>query len=64
MTPIADTRWNIPGFMFSANLVISAQICDKLSCRQGKVYRRTDRQMDGRTDVGNDNTPLALKVKG
>ena len=45
--------------MFGANLVILAQIYDKLSCRQGKVYG----QMDGRTDAGNDNTPSAWKAK-
>ena len=28
--------------MFGANLVIPAQICDELSCRQDKVYGRTD----------------------
>ena len=42
--------------MFGANLVILAQTSDELSCGQGKVY--------GRTDAGNDNTPLALKAKG
>ena len=36
---------------YDASLLIPAQICDELSCRQGKVY--------GRTDAGNDNTPSA-----
>ena len=31
-----------PRCMFAANLVIVNQICVKLSCGQGKVYRRTD----------------------
>ena len=35
------------GHMFGANLVIPAQICDVLSCGQGKVYR----QMAGQTQV-------------
>ena len=47
---------SIPWCMFGANLVIPAQICDKLSSGQGKVY--------GRTDAGNDNTPSAGKAKG
>ena len=47
---------SIPGCMFGGNLVILAQICDELSCGQGKVY--------GETDTGNDNTPLAWKAKG
>ena len=64
---------SIPWCMFCANLVIPAQICDELSCRQGKVYGRTeegqrdgqrDGQTDGRTDAGNDNTPSAWKVNG
>ena len=42
--------------MFGANLVIAAQICDELSCGQGKLY--------GQTDAVNDNTPLAWKAKG
>ena len=28
--------------MFGANLVIPAQICDELSCGQGKVYGQTN----------------------
>ena len=35
---------SIPRCMFGANLVIPAQICDELSCGQGKVYGRTDGQ--------------------
>ena len=50
---------SIPGCMFGANLVIPAQICDKLLCGQGKVHGRTD----GRTDAGNDNTPSAWNAK-
>ena len=37
--------------MFGANLVIPAQICDELLHGQAKF-------------PGNDNTPLACKVKG
>ena len=39
--------------MFGANLVIPAQIGDELSCGQGKVYGRTDRDRltDGRTQA-------------
>ena len=33
---------SIPWYMFGANLVIPAKICDELSCGQGKVYRQTD----------------------
>ena len=46
---------SIPWCMFGANLVIPAQICDKLLCGQGKVYGQTD----GQTDAGNNNTPSA-----
>ena len=66
--PFSIPAKSISGRMFGANLVIPAQTCDELSCGQGKVYRRTDRQMDGQTDrwtgAGNDNTPSAWKAKG
>ena len=45
----------IPRCIFGANLVIPAEICEELSCGQGKVYRQTDGWADG----GNNNTPLA-----
>ena len=32
--------------MFGVNLVILDQICDELSCGQGKVYGRTDRRTE------------------
>ena len=47
--------------MYGANLVIPAQICDDLSCGQGKVYGLTD----GRTDEqaqATTNTPSAWKA--
>ena len=47
---------NIPWCMFGANLVIPVQVCDELSCGQGKVYGRTDGRTDRRTYAGNDNT--------
>ena len=66
--PFSIPSESIQGCMFGANLVILADICDELSCGQGKVYWRTDGRTDGqtgrRTDAGNDNTPLALKAKG
>ena len=43
---------------------IPAQICHELSCKQGKVYERTNGQRDRRTDAGNGNTPSAWKSKG
>ena len=43
---------------FFANLVIPAQICDKLSCGQDHCC------MDGRMNAGDDNTPSAWKAKG
>ena len=46
--------------MFCANLVIPTQICEELSCGQGKIYGQTDR----RTDSGIDNTPSAWNAKG
>ena len=52
---------SIPGCMFGANLVIPAQICDKLSCGQGKVHGRTD----GRTDRWRQRQyPFGLKGHG
>ena len=39
---------SIPWCMFGANLVIPTQICDELSCGQGKVYGRTVGQTDRR----------------
>ena len=47
--------------MFGANLMIPAQICDELSCRQGKVYGRTDRQTDGHRQ---QQYPFGLKGQG
>ena len=47
---------SIPGCMFGANLVIPAQICDELSCGQGKVYGQTVGQTDGQTQA--TTTPL------
>ena len=58
--PFSIPAESIPGCMFGAHLVIVAQICDELSCGQGKVYEQTD----GRRDVGNDNTSSTWKVKG
>ena len=40
MTSIFNLNKSIPGWMFVANLMIPAQIYDKLLCGQGKVYRR------------------------
>ena len=37
-SPFSIPAESIPRCMFGANLVILAQVCDKLSCRQGKVY--------------------------
>ena len=55
---------SIPGYMFVANLVILAQIYDELSCRQGKVYGRTDKT-DGRTDRRRQRQyPFGLKGQG
>ena len=51
---------SIPWCIFGANLVIPAQICDELTCGQGKVYGQTG----GRTDAGNNNTPSAWKDIG
>ena len=62
--PFSIPAESILWFMFGANLVIPAKICDELSCRQGKVYGQTDGRMDGRTDAGNNNTPSAWKAKG
>ena len=36
--PFSIPAETIPWCMFGANLVIPAQICDELSCGQGKVY--------------------------
>ena len=62
--PFSIPAKSIPWCMFGANLVIPAQICDELSCGQGKVYGQMDSQTDRRTDAGNDNIPSAWKAKG
>ena len=66
--PFSKLTESIPGCMFGGNLVILAQICDELSCGQGKVYGQTDGRTDGRTDrrtdVGNDNTPRSERPRG
>ena len=53
--PFSIPAESIPWCMLGANLVIPAQICDKLSCGQAKVYGQTD---------GNENTPSAWNAKG
>ena len=58
--PFSIPTESIPGCMFGTNLVLLAQICVELSCRQGKAYE----QMDEWTDTGNDNTPSVWKAKG
>ena len=45
--PFSITAESIPRCMFGAHLVILAQICDELSCGQGKVFGQTDRRTDG-----------------
>ena len=63
--PFSIPAKGIPGCMFGANLVIPAQTCDELSCGRGKVYDRTDRQTDGRTDRRRQRQyPFGLKAKG
>ena len=56
---IAD-GW-IPWCMLAVDLAIPTQIYEELSCGQANVY---DRQTDGRTDIGNGNTPSAWKARG
>ena len=46
MSPFSTPVDSISGYMFVANLVIPAQICDKLLCGQGKVYRQMVRWRD------------------
>ena len=60
--PFSMPGENIPECMFGANLVIPAQICDELSCEQGKVCGQTGGRTDRRTDAGNDNTPSAWNM--
>ena len=51
--------------MFGANLVNPAQICDELSCGQGKVYGRTDGWTDGQTERRRQQQyPVGLKGQG
>ena len=53
---------SIPGCMSGANLVIPAQICDELSCAQGKSYGQKDGRMDGRTDRRIDEQTQATTI--
>ena len=56
---------SITGCMFAANLLIQAQICEKLSCGQDKVCGRKDRRTDGQMDRrGQRQYPLGLKGPG
>ena len=65
MTPILNTSWEYDQYpMFGENVVIPAQICDELSCGQGKVYGWMYGRTDNWTDTGNDNTLLSWKAKG
>ena len=48
--PFSIPAESIPGCMCGANLMIPAQICDELSCGQGKVYGQTGRQTDRHDD--------------
>ena len=63
--PFSIPAESIPGYMFAANLVIPAQICEELSCGQGKVYRRTDGWRDGQVDRRRQQQyPFDLKGQG
>ena len=61
--PFSIPAENIPWCTFGTNLVIQAQICDELSCGQGKVYGRTDGRMDGRTDGRTDRQTKAIPLR-
>ena len=63
--PFSIPAKRIPGCIFRTNLMIPAQICNELSCRQAKVYARKDRQMDGQTDRQRQRQyPFGLKGQG
>ena len=47
---------------FGANLVILAQICDELSCTQGKVYRQMDRRRQWQYSFGLKNQGMKIKI--
>ena len=47
--PFSIPAESIPWCLFGANLVIPAQICDELSCGQGKVYGQADGQTQATT---------------
>ena len=47
--PFSIPAESIPRCMFGANLVIPPQICDELSCGQGKVYGQRDGQTQATT---------------
>ena len=59
--PFSIPAESIPGCMSGANLVIPAQIWDESSCRQNKVYRRTNRRMNRRRQ---QQYPFGLKGQG
>ena len=49
MSPFSIPAESIPWCRFGASLVILAQICDELSCGQGKVYGQADGQTQATT---------------
>ena len=59
--PFSIPTESIPGCMFSANLVIPAQVCDG----QGKVYGQTEGRADGQADRRRQRQyPFGLKGQG
>ena len=61
--PFSIPTESIPWCLFGANLVISAEIYDELSCRQGKVYEQMDRRRQRQYPFGLKGQGVKIKIK-
>ena len=62
-SPFAITAKSIPGCMFGANLVISAQICDELSCGQAEFPRILSRNGWNDLEVWGQWPPFSIPAE-
>ena len=61
MTQISISTKTIPRYMFGANFVIVAAMCNELSCGESKLYRQTKRWTDVQTDLQMQSTMITVQ---